>query len=433
MLAIPHLATGSRIPLRTLTDFSRNRLLAMPEPPPLPPSPSRSNEEPIDLVFEQEDQINGNEPGTTRGAGQTVSDDKGRVFPCPSCGADLVFHIGQQAMQCPYCGYEEAIVFGAEEKILERDFEEMLATLERQHDESPDSYEGMRELTCGSCAGTVLFQGTLTSTRCPYCASPIQIDAAVQAKERIHLDGVLPFLIDHKSAAGRLADWVKKRWFAPNAFLKQGVRADFNGVYLPYWTFDAMTFTRYTGKRGEDYTVTVGSGKNRRTERRTRWYPASGAFQQFFDDVLVNATKGLNNGLVQELEPWPLDKVAVYNQQMLAGFLARTYEVLLPEGFELAESRIRDRLEREVRRRIGGDRQVIDQMDVRHSAVTFKHLLLPVWMMAYRYQDKPFRVYVNATTGEVQGERPYSWVKIAIAVVTGVISAAAGYGLLSNM
>lgn len=405
----------------------------MPEPPPLPPSPSRSDEEPIDLVFDQEDQINGDEPGTTRGAGQTVSDDKGRVFPCPSCGADLVFHIGQQAMQCPYCGYEEAIVFGADEKIRERDFEEMLATLERQHDESPDSYEGMRELTCGSCAGTVLFQGTLTSTRCPYCASPIQIDAAVQAKERIHLDGVLPFLIDHKSAAGRLADWVKKRWFAPNAFLKQGVRADFNGVYLPYWTFDAMTFTRYTGKRGEDYTVTVGSGKNRRTERRTRWYPASGAFQQFFDDVLVNATKGLNNGLVQELEPWPLDKVAVYNQQMLAGFLARTYEVLLPEGFELAEVRIRDRLEREVRRRIGGDRQIIDQMDVRHSAVTFKHLLLPVWMMAYRYQDKPFRVYVNATTGEVQGERPYSWVKIAIAVVTGVISAAAGYGLLSSM
>lgn len=433
MLAIPHLAIRPRMPLRIFTDFSRNRLFAMPEPPPLPPSLSRSDEEPIDLVFDQEDQINGDEPGTTRGAGQTVSDDRGRVFPCPSCGADLVFHIGQQAMQCPYCGYEEAIVFGADEKIRERDFEEMLATLERQHDESPDSYEGMRELTCGSCAGTVLFQGTLTSTRCPYCASPIQIDAAVQAKERIHLDGVLPFLIDHKSAAGRLADWVKKRWFAPNAFLKQGVRADFNGVYLPYWTFDAMTFTRYTGKRGEDYTVTVGSGKNRRTERRTRWYPASGAFQQFFDDVLVNATKGLNNGLVQELEPWPLDKVAVYNQQMLAGFLARTYEVLLPEGFELAEVRIRDRLEREVRRRIGGDRQIIDQMDVRHSAVTFKHLLLPVWMMAYRYQDKPFRVYVNATTGEVQGERPYSWVKIAIAVVTGVISAAAGYGLLSSM
>lgn len=405
----------------------------MPEPPPLPPTPSRSNEEPIDLVFDQEDLTALDEPGTTHGAGQTVSNDQGRVFPCPSCGADLVFHIGQQAMQCPYCGYEEAIVFGAEEKVVERDFQEMLAKLEKQHDESPDSYAGMRELTCGSCAGTVLFQGTLTSTRCPYCASPIQIDAAVQAKERIHLDGVLPFLVDYKAAATRLSDWVKKRWFAPNAFLKQGVRADFNGVYLPYWTFDAMTFTRYTGQRGEDYTVTVGSGKNRRTERRTRWYPASGEFQQFFDDVLVNATKGLNAGLVQELEPWPLDKVAVYNQQMLAGFLARTYEVLLPEGFELAEVRIQDRLEREVRRRIGGDRQRIDQMDVRHSAITFKHLLLPVWMMAYRYQDKPFRVYVNATTGEVQGERPYSWVKIMFAVITGVISAAVGYGLLSNM
>ena len=395
-----------------------------PTPPPLPDGQSDlgGNDVPAAPVF---DVPPDSDPAATGPVhpGELQDDGKARVFPCPNCGADLVFHIGQQAMKCPYCGHEEAIVFAAEDEVAERDYATMLKTLQESHDAGRNSYEGMQELRCGSCGGTVVFQGTLTSTACPYCASPIQIDRAEQAKHRISIDGVLPFLVSHDEAAGRLRLWIKARWFAPNDFLQQGVRADFNGVYLPYWTFDSMTFTRYAGQRGENYTVTVGSGKNRRTETRTRWYPASGAFQRFFDDVLVNATDGLNQPLVRELEPWPLDRIASYNQQMIAGFLARTYDLKLAPAFDEARQRIHTNLDYDVRRRIGGDKQIINDIDIRHSAVTFKHLLLPVWMMAYRYHGKPYRVYVNAATGEVQGERPYSVMKITLAVIAGLIAA----------
>ena len=216
--------------------------------------------------------------GSTRDAGAVTDDKQGRVFPCPSCGADLVFHIGQQEMKCPYCGYEQKIVLPDDAKVEERDFQAMLRSIEEHHDEGRHSYEGMKEIRCRSCGGTVLFQGTLTSTLCPYCASPIQIDKAVQAKDRIAVDGVLPFAVDHDRAARNLAEWVKGRWFAPNEFLEQGVRGEFNGIYLPFWTFDSLTFTRYAGQRGENYTVWVGEGKNRRMETRTNWYPASGSF-----------------------------------------------------------------------------------------------------------------------------------------------------------
>ena len=398
----------------------------MPEPPPLPASPTQNPDAPI---FEQAAPPP-HLPGTTLDAGQTVDDDQGRIFPCPACGADLTFHIGQQALKCSFCGHEEPIVLPEDEPVVERDFREMLAQLEQRHEQRDDSFAGMRELTCESCAGTVVFQGALTSTRCPYCASPIQINAAKQATHRINVDGVLPFHVDRTHAAKRLKNWVAGRWFAPNDFREQGIRADFNGVYLPYWTFDALTSTRYTGQRGETYTTTVGTGKNRRTVTRTNWYPAGGQFQRLFDDVLVNATEGLNASLVRQLEPWPLDECVAYNQQMLAGFLARTYEVELPAGFEQARVRIRSALEQDVRRRIGGDRQRIGTMDVRHNAVTFKHLLLPVWMMAYRYHDQPYRVYVNAITGEIQGERPYSWIKIALAILAGLIFAALAYPAL---
>ena len=405
--------------------------------PPLPPSSNPDAVSPdaagnaAPPVFDRPGSRVGRvEAATTHGAGEAVDAGRGRVFPCPNCGADLVFEIGQQRMKCPYCGYEEAIELPAEAKVEERDFAAMLASLEEHHDADRDSYAGMKEVRCVSCGGVVVFQGALTSTRCPYCASPIQIDRVEQAKDRIDIDGVLPFLVDRATAATNLGDWVKSRWFAPNDFLERGVQADFNGVYLPYWTFDALTFTRYSGQRGEHYWVTVGTGKNQSRQRRTRWYAASGDFQRFFDDVLVNGSRGLDQQLILELEPWPLAQCAAYNQQMLAGFLARAYEVELPTAFKSAKERMAAALAAEVRARIGGDEQQVSSIDTRHNAVTFKLILLPVWMMAYRYGGAAHQVLVNAATGEVQGGRPYSWIKITLATIAGIIAALVLYFIL---
>lgn len=357
-------------------------------------------------------------------AGQTTDEGKGRVFPCEGCGADLHFHIGQQRLKCPYCGFEKEIDLQEDAAIREQDFHAMLERMRKLHDEGhAEDQPGDCEVRCDSCGGTVLFSGTLTSTECPYCGSPIQREKIHSATQRIPVDGVLPFLIDHQRAKRNLSEWVKSRWFAPNEFLKRGAEGKFNGVYLPYWTFDSMTFNVYAGERGENYTVTRGTGKNRRTETRTRWYPASGRFQRFFDDVLVIASKGLPRDYILALEPWPLGKSLPFTQQVLAGHLARTYDIGLDGGFHDAKNRIDEAIRADVRRRIGGDKQRIHKLDSRYDAITFKHLLLPVWMLAYRYHDTPYRVFVNAATGEVQGERPYSWVKILLAVLAGAIAA----------
>jgi hypothetical protein len=189
---------------------------------------------------------------------------------------------------------------------------------------------------------------------------------------------------------------------------------------MPYWTFDTLTANRYSGQRGEHYWVTTGSGKNKRRVRRTRWYPASGSFQRFFDDTLVVAASGVPTERLLELEPWPLKECTPFNQEMLAGFLARTYDVELEDGFSLAKGQMDKAIEEEVRSRIGGDEQRIHSINTACQAITYKHLLLPVWMLAYRYRDKTYQVVVNAGTGEVQGDRPYSWVKITLAILGGV-------------
>jgi len=358
-------------------------------------------------------------------AGRVVDDSQARVFPCESCGADLKFSIGQQTLKCPYCGFQKQIELREDAQIVEQDYHAAIERLVQQHEQGRHDEAGNQEVHCESCGGTVMFTGTLTSTHCPWCQAPILRENIHSATHRIPVDAVMPFLVEKDRAQVVLKEWINSRWFAPTEFRRRGIDGRFDGFYLPFWTFDALTFNAYVGQRGENYTVTVGSGKNRRTETRTRWYPASGRFQRFFDDVLICAFQGLPTDLINELEPWPMERMVPFTQQVLAGLFARTYDVALDAGFEVSRERMRQALDQDVRRRIGGDRQQVGSIQTRHDAVTFKHLLLPVWMLAYRYHDKPFRVFVNAATGEVQGERPYSWAKITLFVLL-IAAAVAG-------
>lgn len=374
-------------------------------------------------------------PGTTTDVGQTTDEGKGRIFPCDGCGADLEFHIGAQRMKCPYCGHEKAIELTKEAVVEEQDFHAMLERLAERRAVTAKQAAGdkadAKEVRCESCGGHTVFTETMASSECPYCGSPIQLEEAYKAEDRVPVDAVLPFMVDRKKAQANLAAWVQSRWFAPNAFRKRGVQGKFNGVYLPYWTYDTMTGNWYEGQRGEHYWEEEGMGDDKKRVRKTRWYPASGAFQRFFDDVMVIASKGLPSKLVLNLEPWPLEKVSPFNQQMLAGYLARTYEVELDDGFRQARKRIEAAIERDVRQRIGGDEQRIHSIDTHYDAVTYKHVLLPTWLLAYRFHDKPYQVMVNAGTGEVQGERPYSWVKITLTIL-GVLAVVGTIAILAS-
>ena len=253
--------------------------------------------------------------------GEQVDEGQARVFPCEGCGADLEFNIGQQEMKCPYCGFEKQLEFAEDAQVVEQNFDAMLAKLREHHEGDRCDESGQSEIGCDSCGGTVVFQGSLTSSECPFCGSPIQLENVHDAEHRVPVDGVLPFLIEKDKAKDNLAAWVSSRWFAPNDFKQRGVNGKFNGVYTPFWTFDSMTFTRYTGERGDHYWETVKRGDEEKRVRRTRWRPAVGAFDRFFDDVLILASRGLPRKLMAKLEPWPLAKCVPFTQQALAGFL----------------------------------------------------------------------------------------------------------------
>jgi DNA-directed RNA polymerase subunit RPC12/RpoP len=345
----------------------------------------------------------------------------GRTFPCERCGADLAFHVGAQRLRCEHCGFEQDLEFRPGAAVEERDLEAALSALAARRREARPPAPGAQELSCAACGATVAFQGTLTATACAYCGEPVQRERAHAAPDRVPVDGLLTFAVPADAARAALARWVKGRWFAPGELVRRGVDGRLEGVYLPFFTFDAMTATAYEGERGEHDSVTVRSGNQTRQETRTRWWPAAGSFQRLFDDVLVPAFGSLPPALLGRLEPWPLARCVPFSEGALAGKLAHTYDVELPAGLALAKARIEAELEADVRRRIGGDDQRIHAIRTRFAGLTYKHLLLPVWLLAYRYGGKSYRVAVNAVTGEVHGERPWSALKIALAAAVALV------------
>jgi hypothetical protein len=161
--------------------------------------------------------------------------------------------------------------------------------------------------------------------------------------------------------------------------------------------------------------------------QHTRWYPASGSVSASFDDVLVCASKSLPHEMIDELEPWDLHELKPYDARYLSGFVTERYKIGLEEGFSISKEKMDGPIREKIRRDIGGDEQQITSVNTTYSEVKFKHLLLPLWISSYRYNDKIYRFVINARTGEVNGDRPWSWIKITLATIAGLAVAGAIY------
>ncbi|HJV08904.1 MAG TPA: hypothetical protein VJ653_04460, partial [Acidimicrobiales bacterium] len=358
--------------------------------------------------------------GPPPGRAQKQVTEQTRTYPCTQCGGQLVFDIGVQKLKCPNCGNVQDIIEDAGRVTAEQDFRAAVSRLRTLTDAGPQVV-GEKEVVCQNCGGHTTFTGTLTSTRCPYCATPIQRDDVHDAPARLPIDGVLPFQVEEKRARESLEKWINSRWFAPSEFKKYRQTGSFASVYASYFTYDAETDTWYEGRRGEEYTVTVGEGDKRRTETRVNWYPASGEVHNSFDDVAVLANTGFDHDKVSALEPWPTQQARPFSAEYIAGHLCRTYDKDVEGCLGEARQRMDGVIDSTIRSDIGGDRQDINRKDTTVRSLTFKHLLLPIWLLTVIYAGRPFQVFINGITGEVQGERPWSKVKIAVAVVVALI------------
>jgi DNA-directed RNA polymerase subunit RPC12/RpoP len=344
-------------------------------------------------------------------------------WPCAQCGAQLRYAPGQTSLTCDHCGHVQTIAPEAPRRRAKALQELDLAKGLRDELADGEMVE-VRTTSCPNCGAKVEITGATYATECPFCDTPVVLDTG--SERHIKPQALVPFVLTEPEARKAMVAWMGSLWFAPGTLLEYARKGRaLNGVYVPFWTFDADTASRYTGERGEYYyeTRSVQVRVNGRMEtrqeqvRRTRWYSTSGRVSRDFDDMLVMASRSLPERLGNELTPWDLGALTPYSPEFLAGFQAEGYTVTLADGHAEARGRMADVIQSDVRQDIGGDEQRVHSVDTDWSDESFKHILLPVWMAAYKYNGKSYRFLVNGQTGEVQGERPWSIWKIASLVI----------------
>ncbi len=347
-------------------------------------------------------------------------EDSGRSigFPCASCGSQMTYSPARGKLFCNYCNAEKEIdspLGEAPEYVYYPDDDRYDAP----HWESEDD----RVLTCASCgADTIISAAAMTAT-CPFCGSHYVTEP--HPGDRLILpETMMPFRVSEETALANFRDWVKKRWLAPRKFRRGVERPDPQGIYIPFWTFDADLSTDYSGFGGRrrivHYTVRVNGKTETRTRTVTDWFPIAGNKLLHFDDMPCAASSKIDRALLEKVSPYSMKILHVYNPAYLAGFLSERYSIGLATGFSEVRRMMEVRMEEHIRSSLGYD--TYRGMHYRHTYgnVKFKHILLPLWLATYRYHNKTYPFMVNGETGKVAGRAPISALKIFLLVMAGI-------------
>ena len=352
---------------------------------------------------------------------EVVAADK--KFHCPACGAEAHWNAKKQAIVCPFCGTESPATLDSSGQIVEHDLVGALRGI-------PDSARGWQsdkiQVKCRSCQAISVIDPAKQAQRCEFCGSA-QLVPYEQTKDAFRPESLLPFKIDESRARDLIRAWYGKVWFAPNALKKRALTDRVHGVYLPYWTFDAKVEADWDAEAGHYYyTTETYTDNNGRTQTRqvqhVRWVPASGHVSHFFDDHLVCASVGVKPNLLRGVEPFPTtDQLVAYDSGYVTGWTVERYQLDLLAAAKTS----RDRMEQELRsicaRQVPGDTHRNLRVESRWSGQTFKHILVPAWLLTYNYGARAFQVVINGITGKIAGEYPKSWIKITLAVLAALV------------
>jgi DNA-directed RNA polymerase subunit RPC12/RpoP len=361
-------------------------------------------------------------------------------YKCPNCTADMTYEAQTQSLKCGHCGTTVAIApqQGAQQPVVEHSLAAGIAASAQRGLGAP-----VRTVQCKECMATVSFPETLTSTTCEFCGSN-QVLAQESNRNTIRPESILPFKVDGTSAAQLFRKWLGGLWFRPSDLQRRASVAQMTGVYVPYWTFDSGVDSSWTAERGFYYYVTESymdrDDKGNMVQRtrqvqKVRWEPAWGSRRDFYDDVLVCASRGLPPDLARKLSTFNTHELRPYDPAYLAGWKAEEYAIDLNEGWRQGAQIMEASQHQRCAGDIGGDTYRNLQVRSNYYNQTFKHVLLPIWISAFRYGDKPYRFLVNGQTGEVVGKAPWSVIKIVLfilAILVGLAIVVAVAGLLGG-
>jgi hypothetical protein len=344
-------------------------------------------------------------------------------FSCPSCGGEARWDPGKKALVCAFCGTtapaQAELTATGEQIIVEHDLIQALRGI-------PDDQRGWQAkktcVKCQSCQAISVFDPEKVGQRCEFCGSSALVPYE-ELKEAFRPESLLPMKVSEAQVRDSIRRWYGTRWFAPNQLKRAALTDTVKGLYIPYWTFDAQVHAEWTAESGyyyyeeETYRDSQGDIKTRQVQK-IRWEPSSGQLDHFFDDELVPASRGVQPQILRKIEPFPTKELAPYQPGYLSGWVVERYQIDLGTAAKAAREEMDDELRGMCAAQVPGDTHRNLQVAGDYSGQTFKHILVPIWLLTYDYGRRNFQVVINGYTASIAGGYPKSWIKIVMAVLT---------------
>jgi hypothetical protein len=288
-----------------------------------------------------------------------------------------------------------------------------------------------RRFRCENCGAEVAVEPQQRSYTCAFCDSNYVIEVATADTGRQPPEFVIGFSVALAQAQERFRQWLgASSWFRPSDLAAAQIVEKLRGVYVPFWSFTMLAESRWSAAIGEywyrteTYTTTE-NGKTvtkTRTVRETEWWNLSGGHHNYHSGYLVSGSRGLAQRDAERIKPYHLAALKRYEPLFLAGWLSEEYSVEREEALRLCQAEFQRRQQQDIAAHLPGDTHSNLQVETSFSDITSDLILLPVYLLSYRYRDKVYRFMMNGQTGKVAGQKPLSGWRIAIAVGLAILA-----------
>lgn len=331
-------------------------------------------------------------------------------YQCPACTAPLRFDGASGKLVCDYCAstYE---VSEMEARYADRDraaaeaSEQADKRAEKEAAEQAaagwDTDENLRAYQCPACGAELICEKTTAATACPYCGNPTVVPG--QLSGALKPEFVIPFKLEKDAAVAALRrHYGKRNYYLPRLFRSDNHIEKVQGVYVPFWLYDAQVsgLGRYEGqdsvtRREGDYNVTT-----------TMHYKVERGGTARFDKVPVDGSKKMPDNYMDALEPFDYTQMKPFSTAYLPGFLADRFDVSAEECAARMEARCKETLEHRLRGDVNHALVVPESFEGKVDSKQAHYALLPVWLLTTKWRDRNYLFAMNGQTGKFVGELP---------------------------
>jgi DNA-directed RNA polymerase subunit RPC12/RpoP len=331
-----------------------------------------------------------------------------KEYKCLNCNGAIKFDATLQEMKCPFCDstFEvEAFLEFSQDLEQEASLTESIEWAE--HEDIPwdeGEEEAMSLYSCNSCGGEIIADSTTVASKCPYCRNPVVMKGKLSGS--LKPDCIIPFQLDKAAAKAALAQHLSGKKLLPRCFKSKKTLDEINGVYVPFWLFDAEINAnmRYRATKVRMW------ADSRFTYTETRHFSVVRQGDMAFDNVPVDASTKIPSALMESIEPFDSGAALPFKTGFLAGYMADKFDYESDECKSRANERIRKSAESSFKRTVSGYNTVLPEYNgVYLKQSTVKYALVPVWLMTATWRDKTYLFAMNGQSGKFVGDLPTDW------------------------